>query len=160
MQKNWDYTDIPFWQLKGLTLLGETSWLSYLILICNGECIRYLMGRGVESKSAWVFFILSRYYGILNVKLNIWVIRLYHPYSNLLSPLKFKLKFTCYPSPLPKKKIKKEEEWNCFASTSPRCWILYLVISYQIWVLSMMNIEWYVVAVSPISHQTLFMVHQ
>ena len=116
MQKNWDFTDIPFWQLKGLTLLGETIWLSYFILICNGECIRYLMGRGVESKSAWVFFILSRYYAILYVKLNILVIRLYHPYSNLLSALKFKLKFTCYPSPLPKKinKERRRMELLCF----------------------------------------------
>lgn len=48
-------------QLKGLTLFEERSWLNCSILIYSGECIRFLMVSGVESKSAWVFSILFRY---------------------------------------------------------------------------------------------------
>ena len=53
------------------------------------------MGRGVESKSAWVFFILSRYYGILNVELNV-IDRVVPSSFQCLSSLKLMI-FICFP---------------------------------------------------------------
>lgn len=47
-------------QLKGLILLGERSWLSCLISICSGGCIKFLMGSVVVCKFAWDFYNHTR----------------------------------------------------------------------------------------------------
>lgn len=92
----------------------------------------------------------------------LWVIGLYHPCSNLLSSLKLVILCLLFFF---------AESFNhaliylliflwIALSSASRCWYLYLMaISYCIWVLTMMNIQWSLIAVSLITNFTLFMVH-